>query len=254
MLAHNAIIHAAAKKVLAPEGLFRMGSSRTWLDDNGYFVILAEFQPSGWDRGTYLNVGPCFLWEHTPALDAALTYDLGGRVMVDGRQFAACGEDAEAFSRAAERFAIAALEKVREYRQLRDTDRAKALLLEETGKRGCFWALYDLAMLCFLRGEVPEGMRRLERFIALLKRRAGDTAPWEEELLARCGAELCPRLRDAEAGRQMVTEMILRRRTFFRGKSSCKKMRADAFPSPDLSGQGTEGPAGRNCQTLAEKT
>lgn len=31
---HNKIINAAAKRILAPEGLFRVGSSRTWIDDN----------------------------------------------------------------------------------------------------------------------------------------------------------------------------------------------------------------------------
>ena len=36
---HNKIINVAARKILAPEGLFRVGSSRRWIDDNGYFVI-----------------------------------------------------------------------------------------------------------------------------------------------------------------------------------------------------------------------
>ena len=40
---HNKIINAAARKILAPEGLFRVGSSRTWIDDNGYFVIFSRF-------------------------------------------------------------------------------------------------------------------------------------------------------------------------------------------------------------------
>ena len=32
---HNKIINVAARKILAPEGLFRVGSSRRWIDDNG---------------------------------------------------------------------------------------------------------------------------------------------------------------------------------------------------------------------------
>jgi hypothetical protein len=36
MRQHDKIINMAAKKILAPHGLFRQGTSRTWLDDNGY--------------------------------------------------------------------------------------------------------------------------------------------------------------------------------------------------------------------------
>ena len=37
---HNKIINAAARKILAPEGLFRVGSSRTWIDDNGHGLMI----------------------------------------------------------------------------------------------------------------------------------------------------------------------------------------------------------------------
>ena len=43
---HNKIVNVTAKKMLAPEGLFRVRVSRNWIDDNGYFVIQIEFQPS----------------------------------------------------------------------------------------------------------------------------------------------------------------------------------------------------------------
>ncbi len=36
MRQHDKIINMAAKKILAPHGLFRQGTSRTWLDDKGY--------------------------------------------------------------------------------------------------------------------------------------------------------------------------------------------------------------------------
>ena len=77
---HNKIINAAAKRILAPEGLFRVGSSRTWIDDNGYFVIQVEFQPSSYDRGSYLNVGISFLWETSEGLNETLAFNIGYRV------------------------------------------------------------------------------------------------------------------------------------------------------------------------------
>ena len=52
------------------------GRSRTWLDDQGWWVGVVEFQPSAWDRGSYLNVGACWLWEEKDYL----SFDVGGRV------------------------------------------------------------------------------------------------------------------------------------------------------------------------------
>ena len=65
------------KMTLAPEGLFRVGSSRRWIDDNGYFVIQVEFQPSAYDRGSYLNVGISLLWEASEGLNETLAFNIG---------------------------------------------------------------------------------------------------------------------------------------------------------------------------------
>lgn len=43
MLPHNKIIKTTVKKFLEPENLFQIGSSRCWLDDQGYYMILIEF-------------------------------------------------------------------------------------------------------------------------------------------------------------------------------------------------------------------
>ena len=45
MRQHDKIINMAAKKVLAPKGLFRQGTSRTWLDDNGYLCLIPVIGP-----------------------------------------------------------------------------------------------------------------------------------------------------------------------------------------------------------------
>lgn len=52
MQQHDKIINMATKKVLAPQGLFRQGTSRTWLDDNGYFMIFVVFDSSNWSKGS----------------------------------------------------------------------------------------------------------------------------------------------------------------------------------------------------------
>jgi hypothetical protein len=57
------VIAEVAKQVLAPLGVKRKGRSRTWLDDHGWWLGIVEFQPSSWGAGSYLNVGPEFLWQ-----------------------------------------------------------------------------------------------------------------------------------------------------------------------------------------------
>ena len=113
---HNKIINAAAKKILAPEGLFRVGSSRRWIDDNGYFVIQVEFQPSAYDRGSYLNVGISFLWEASKGLNETLAFNIGYRV--DKAGYASYRGNDAAYEKKMEDFAEAAMEKVREYSML----------------------------------------------------------------------------------------------------------------------------------------
>jgi hypothetical protein len=73
---HNRLIRDAARRTLAPLGLRQRGRSRTWVDDHGWWLIVVEFQPSSWARGTYLNVGAMWLWR---AIDH-LAFEFGGRV------------------------------------------------------------------------------------------------------------------------------------------------------------------------------
>lgn len=55
MLPHNKIIKTTVKKFLEPEKLFQIGSSRSWLDDQGYYMILVEFASSGYSKGGKLE-------------------------------------------------------------------------------------------------------------------------------------------------------------------------------------------------------
>ena len=217
---HNKIINAAAKRILAPEGLFRVGSSRTWIDDNGYFVIQVEFQPSSYDRGSYLNVGISFLWETSEGLNETLAFNIGYRVNKVG-YVSYRGNDA-AYEKKMEDFAEAAMEKVREYRQFRDMDYAKRQMksqLNNIPKGRGFWEVYELAMLCFLKRDFEEGK---DSFYV------GDLyIEWHEELYNHCIEQLCPELESEETAYKMVCDMIERRRNFFSSKPSYKKLKKE---------------------------
>jgi hypothetical protein len=59
---HGKIIAAAAKAALVPLGCKRIGQSRCWISDERSWVIFIEFEPSGWEKGTYLKIRPRWLW------------------------------------------------------------------------------------------------------------------------------------------------------------------------------------------------
>jgi hypothetical protein len=59
---HSKLLTKTAKEVLLPEGMFQKGRSRTWIDDHGWWIIVIEFQPSSWSKGSHLNVGAMRLW------------------------------------------------------------------------------------------------------------------------------------------------------------------------------------------------
>ena len=228
---HNKIINAAAKKILAPEGLFRVGSSRRWIDDNGYFVIQVEFQPSAYDRGSYLNVGISFLWEASKGLNETLAFNIGYRV--DKAGYASYRGNDAAYEKKMEDFAEAAMEKVREYRLFRNMDYAKEQMksqLNSIPENRVFGEVYELAMLCFLKRDFEEGKEYFNRFLKILKDSfyVGDLyIEWHEELYNHCIEHLCPELESEETAYKMVCNMIERRRNFFSSKPSYKKLKKE---------------------------
>jgi hypothetical protein len=71
---HNRLLTSAAKAELLPLGCTQKGRSRTWLDDHVWWVGVVELQPGAWSKGSYLNVGVCWLWYEKDyySFDAAL--------------------------------------------------------------------------------------------------------------------------------------------------------------------------------------
>lgn len=66
---HGRIIAAAAKAALQPLGLKRKGQSRVWYSDQRFWIIAVEFQPSGWSKGSYLNISIKWLWNSGAGYD-----------------------------------------------------------------------------------------------------------------------------------------------------------------------------------------
>ena len=138
---HSKLINKAAREVLKPIGLARKGQSRLWLDDNGWWLMMVEFQPSSWSKGTYLNVGISWLWYPKDYM----SFDIGYRE----NSFIEF-KDEDTFSRDTIALAEKAKECVFSLRQsMSSPELAKAFVLENTkgGERN-IWGSLNKGLAC----------------------------------------------------------------------------------------------------------
>jgi hypothetical protein len=105
---HNKLLTSAAKRLLRPLGLVQKGRSRIWLADQGWWLVVVEFQSSTWSPGSHLNVGCMWLWN----VHGHLSFDVGHRV-TEFQPF----ESELQFGPIAQRLAEQARDKVAEYRE-----------------------------------------------------------------------------------------------------------------------------------------
>lgn len=243
MKAHEKIIKQTAKKILAPEGLFQVGRSRTWLEDNDYYLTVIGFQPSAYDRGSYLNVAVSFLWEYTGGLNEALccgysllpytprVHEYENESGQRGLHYASYSGDDAKFEAEMEKLAEMALNRVREFRKFRDLSYARQALVrrvEEMADDRVFWEMYDLSLLCFFKGDYEDGMKYFHKYLEILKGCfwVGDChIEWHEEFYHYCEDVLLPQCGTEADARMMVQNMINRRRKFFSDKPSYKGLK-----------------------------
>lgn len=148
---HSKIINRVARQTLKPVGVKRKGQSRVWLDDNGWWVTVIEFQPSAWSKGTYLNVGVNFQWypkEH-------LSFDIGYREA----GFIEYKSD-EQFEFQAQEFAELAKAKVLEIRERLSSPKSTKdyLISSFQDHRPTLWGEFHQGMSCVLTKDKNEAI------------------------------------------------------------------------------------------------
>lgn len=148
---HNKIINRVARDTLNPIGVKRKGQSRVWLDDNGWWVTVIEFQPSAWSKGTYLNVGVNFQWYPKEYLSFDIGYRETGFVEY---------ESDEQFEPKAKEFAELAKVKILEIReQLSSTKSAKEYVISSLqNHRPTLWGEFHQGMSCILTKDTKEAI------------------------------------------------------------------------------------------------
>jgi hypothetical protein len=195
---HNKLITAAAKKALASLGLRRQRKSRIWYDDHGWWAIVVEFQPSSWDRGSYLNVAlswmlyECDHW----TLDICNREEGGFRSATSGDDFEAAMTD----------LAARAARRVLDYRE-RFSSLDKMCKHYDTIEGHGGWPDYYAGVLAGLHGNREAAERRLS---LVLSAQAATT--WHRALQFRC-QDLIRFLGEPTFFRDSVLGIILRCRS-----------------------------------------
>ena len=213
---HNKIIRNAANSVLKPNGLFRKGTSRVWIDDNGWFLTVVEFQPSGWDRGSYLNVAVHFLWDDQDYL--SFDYPCSSRV----NEFIAFDGKEDRFFEQVSSLAEAAMEKVRQYRQFCNLEYAQKAIIKKQGHN--IHMPYQKMMICGLCCD-PSAAAFCEELVCELRR---TDASWAQKYRAEVEEKIAPIINDPQRFYTYVLGKIADQRAFWRSKPSMKKLK-DSF-------------------------
>jgi len=193
---HSRLLTAAARSTLRPLGCVQKGRSRTWLDDHGWWVGVIEFQPSGWSRGSYLNVGACWLWEEKDFL----SFDAGYRVA----PFQPFTDTAE-FTVAAQALAEQAAAEVLALRDRFPTPGQVGALMRRHPKPGIREHMHA-GIAAGLAGAYDEARRHLA-----LAAEESHTAPWVDVLKRNC-AELTSRLQPGGGFEAEIAAIVTRTR------------------------------------------
>lgn len=210
---HNKIINQVARSVLKLLGLFQKGQSRIWIDDNGWFLTIVEFQPSNWDKGSYLNVAIHYLWEKKEYF----SFDYGGRE----NEFVKFNNDEKKFYDDMTSLAEKAVLKVVEYRAFRDVAYAKEQILKKNATASGSVKLYNNMMIC---GMNKENMA-LKFYEQLIKEVKDSTFSYEIEYHRELTEEISKVINNKDEFYNYITNKINLQRKFWNAKSSMKKLK-----------------------------
>jgi hypothetical protein len=151
---HGKLITNAARAALLPLGCSQIGRSRSWISDERFWVILIEFQPSGWSKGSYLNVGACWLWR----VRKDFAFDCGYRIG-DFIPFKTTEQFAPLIAGHA---ALAAREVCALRERFKTLTQVHRQLMSCISRGG--WTLYHAAVASGLVGDVAEARRLFRDF------------------------------------------------------------------------------------------
>ena len=199
---HNKLTAEVAKQTLLPAGLKRKGKSRLYYDDNGWWCTVIEFQPSGFSKGSYLNVGVCWLLYEQDYW----SFDVGSQEG-SNRRFASAENESD--------FTNAVFEKAMRAKEIAESNRerfstiSKAHEYYQAIKREG-WAFYYAAVIAAMNHQFEIAKNNFESLLAYPER-----AEWEKKLNARV-RELMRLMECPREFVQAIIETVLKTRALLR--------------------------------------
>jgi hypothetical protein len=189
------LIVEAAQNALVPLGFQRKSRSRTWFADQGWWLVVAEFQPSAGRRGAFLNVGAKWLWRGDDVWSLDFSFHPAARA-ANFEEF----ENESQFRDASSRLAQTAVDEARRLREaFRSIHAVAELLRERAAVRADGWDLYHAGVAAFLAGRSNEAHRYFTRLSVPM---SADSS-WLVQLrvTARALADMC-------GERQRLSELL----------------------------------------------
>ena len=156
-------------------------------------MIVVEFQPSSWSRGSYLNVGCIWLWNVQPHI----SFDQGSRI----EEFCAFGGE-EQFGLIAEKLAQSAAKEVTRYRELFPTIRSVSdYYIKNAPHVG--WPSFNAAVAHGLSGRIDKAVHLFNT----LGIEADDDPEWVKD--ARADAkQLAIMVKDREQFQNLISARV----------------------------------------------
>ena len=196
---HNKLIAQVAKQTLLPAGLKRKGKSRLYYDDNGWWCTIVEFQPSGFSKGSYLNVGVSWLLYESDGFGFNIGYREDG--------FSSAENESE-FTSAVFEMAMKAKEIVENNRERFSTVSKAHEYYQSTKREG--WNRYHAAVIAGLSHEFVAAEQNFNSWLEYPEK-----AEWQKEANSR-SRELLRLLERPKEFIEVVSGIVLRRRTLLR--------------------------------------
>lgn len=201
----NKIIKKLCKEIL-PRDVFQMGNSRVYLDDNGYYFTMIEFQPYSLKKGTFLNAGVSFFFNKDDYLSFSYSYNNNSRI---GNTFIEYTND-EQFEKDVREYVKLANDYILNYRAFADISFAKRYIIKELNDDN--WNPYIKSMFYFLTDDTENGKKYYKIFL-------------EKPFFKRIINEYDYPKRIEEINKDYIMNMISEQRKFWHSKSSMKKMK-----------------------------
>lgn len=199
---HNKLIAQVAKQTLLPAGLKRKGKSRFYYDDNGWWCTIVEFQPSGFSKGSYLNVGVCWMLYEKDYWSFSVGCEEG-----NDRRFVSAANETE-FANAVFEKAMRAKEIVENNRERFPTISKAHEYYQSTKREG--WDFYYSAVIAGLSREFDVAAENFNSWLAY-----PETTDWQKEANSRA-RELVNLLERPREFAEAVTGIVLRTRALLR--------------------------------------